>query len=160
MLMTWVSILLSGLIGGVLGTLVTFLFSWRSTWTSYSDTANKIVLELDSLFIAHFDLRKFFYDNCELSKNDDTNYPRALAAREFVADSLEAICDKRHVYKPEDWASWLEYVEEIMDTSPTLTELINTKGKDWYPSLSAALGHEPRPRLPRLREFWGDVWAK
>jgi hypothetical protein len=157
MLMSWLAVLLSGLIGGVLGTLVSFLFSWRATWTSYSDVANKTVLELDSLFITHPDLRQFFYEKAPLSKDKVSDYDRALAAREFVADSLEAICDNRHVYKPEDWASWLEYVEEIVSKSPTLTDLMTTKGSDWYPSLSAALAHEPSPRLPRLRKFWNDL---
>jgi hypothetical protein len=155
--MSWLAILLSGLIGGILGTVVTFLFSWRSTWTSYSDVANKIALDLDTLFITYSDLRPFFYESREASPDIVSDYSRALAAREFVADSLEAICDNRHVYQPDDWDSWLKYVKEILKTSPTLSELINSKGGDWYPSITAALDGEPRPRFARLRKFWEDL---
>ncbi len=155
--MSWVGILLSGIIGGILGTAVSALFTWRSTWSSYNEAANKSAIDVDHLFIRYPELRPFFYDGKPLTNENLPDYSRAMAAREFVADSLEAICDNREVYNREDWESWLDYVEGMLKTSPTLYELMNAKGEDWYPSMSSALAREPRPRFARTRRFWKDL---
>ncbi len=151
----WLAILLSGLVGGVLGTAVTALFTWRSTWVSYSDVANKLALDVDQLFIRYSEFRPYFYDNLPLSSDECSDYSRALAAREFVADSLEGICDNRDVYSRKDWESWLDYVKGMLETSPTLRQLIDEKKDDWYPSIWDR--NKPRPPFARTRQFWNET---
>lgn len=152
----WPVVLLSGVVGGVFGTTVTGLFTWRATWTSYTDAANKLALDLDNLFIRHSEYRQYFYDSIPLSAEGVSDYSRILAVREFVADSLEGICDNRNIYSRVDWQSWLRYVEELLESSPALRQLLD-ENEEWYPSLHSALMHEPRPRFARLRRFWRDL---
>lgn len=152
----WPTILLSGVIGGVLGTAVTAMFTWRSTWTSYAEAATKHALEVDQLFIRHPELRLYFYDGIPLPDDGSSDCARALAAREFVADGLEGIADNRDIYSRGDWDSWLVYIEEMLKTSPTLKQLID-ESPDWYPSLCAARSHQPRRHFGRTRKFWRDL---
>jgi hypothetical protein len=151
----WLAILLSGLVGGVMGTAVTALFTWRSTWASYADVANKLALDVDRLFISHSEFRPYFYDKVPLTSEGCSDYSRALATREFVADSLEGICDNRDAYSREDWASWLDYVNAMLKTSPTLRELLEEKKDEWYPSMWGRA--DPPPSFPRTRKFWHDT---
>jgi hypothetical protein len=105
-----------------------------SAGTAAYDQAISQVRALDSLFIEHPELRKYFYDGAPLG-NEELEQARVFAACEYLLDTFDFLLTGlkrfRDVWPEEDRVLWHAWMRDVFRTSPTLSGYLDKK-HTWY----------------------------
>lgn len=89
--------------------------------------------EIDRLFVASPEMRKYFYDNIEVSKDNAIDYDRASAISECLLDYFATmIYNKNTNSNVFSLDRWERFMIDSFSNSPILRATID-EYKDWYP---------------------------
>ncbi len=92
-------------------------------------------IEVDKLFLQNPDLRKYFYENRAIQR-DDANYDRVMALADLILDSFDVFFSQGQFLKElqEDtpaFTAWSAYIHDMYATSPALRVRLDEVSR-WY----------------------------
>lgn len=90
------------------------------------------LLQLDSLFIEHPEVRPYFYYGKEINKGDE-HYDRALAVAEFQLDFFDSYLTQSQYLTlgDEERQNWEKYITDSFSTSPIMCARLKD-APGWY----------------------------
>ena len=131
MLIPWIALIVSAV-----SLYFSVRFARRSTHVTTYRNATDLALEIDKVFVASPDLRRFFVEGEPPARETDETQRHVAAVAEFILDCLECIWDLRDTYDADDRRSWRVFVWDMVTRSPPLAEAYwMHQHQGWYPAL-------------------------
>lgn len=133
------SLSIVALLVSVISAMIAWRIGMRSLRITTYRSATDLMLEVDRVFVAHPELRPYFYDD-KACPPGHADYNLVEAVAELELDVLECIWDGRHNYSDDDRESWAKYIKDTLGKSPALRTMHGDPAKaDWYPTLDELL---------------------
>lgn len=97
---------------------------------SIYDMASRI----KEVFLAHPELRPYFYNNVQLEEIDQASYDKAIVVADYFCLYLEQIITQGETISKHSRTSWFKYTKSVYDRSPLIREYLKDK-REWYPPI-------------------------
>jgi hypothetical protein len=144
----WLSIIISFLGFGFV--IVSLRALTNQTRVMSFEGIHSLILASDEMFVQHPDMRKYFYENIDISK-DDPNYHLSLAIAETLLDTFESYIH-HNTYVRYYRGVWREYIVDFFEQSPILRSRFD-QIPDWYPPDLRRLRNEAQQRIDEKQKL-------
>jgi hypothetical protein len=144
----WLSIFISFLGFGFV--IVSLRALTNQTRVMSFDGIHSLILSSDEMFVQHPDMRKYFYENVDIS-TDDPDYNLSLAMAETLLDTFESYIH-HNTYVRYYRGVWKEYIVDAFQNSPILRARFD-QTPDWYPPDLQRLRNEAQQRIDEKQKL-------